>query len=544
MAWFGKRDAAVQAPVPVAESSVPKVSRNRLAKLGRSGARLFDAGASDRLTGSWGTMPLTADDVVRRNQRVLVARSREQAANNDHAKAFLRMCRQNIVGPRGVQMQSGAKLPDGSLDEAANEAIEAAWLDWSKAENCDVTGRMTFRQIQQSAIITSARDGEFFVQLVTGRDGGPWGFALNVIDPQRCPLDLDEVRLTDGRFIRHGIEFNRHGRPLAYYFTTVSAEETDYSYGGRAFVRIPADEIIHIFLSELIGQKRGLPWMSTALWRMQQQSQLEKAALVNAREGANKAGFFEWDEGFGPEAVDENGEAVELEIESEAGVYHELPAGARFKSYDPTYPSGEFAQFSKHNLRGIAAGLGVAYNNLASDLEGVNYSSIRQGTLDEREHWKDLQEWLIESLMFGIHSRWLKRSLLGGLIKVKGKPLPAVRIDEFSVVTWQPRRWDWIDPNADVKAAVTAKNNLLMSPSQIIRDRGQDPQTVWRTIARDIADMRSAGIPEEVIQLVVLQNGEANGQGNQAGAGSGGNAGSDSKAKKSGDGNAEDENDE
>jgi capsid protein len=29
-------------------------------------------------------------------------------------------------------------------------------------------------------------------------------------------------------------------------------------------------------------------------------------------------------------------------------------------------------------LRGIAAGNGVHYNNLAQDLEGVNYSSIRQ----------------------------------------------------------------------------------------------------------------------------------------------------------------------
>jgi len=275
-------------------------------------------------------------------------------------------------------------------------------------------------------------------------------------------------------------------------------------------------------MTDLIGQKRDLPWMSTALWRMQQLKELETAALVNAREGANKTGFFEGEEGYGPEAVEENGDAVELEIESEAGVYHELPAGARFKANDPTYPSGEFAQFSKHQLRGIAAGLGIAYNNLASDLEGVNYTSIRQGTLDEREHWKDLQEWVVESLLDGIFSRWLKRSLLAGLNKSKDKPLPAAKLANFAEVKWQPRRWDWIDPNADVKAAVLAKNNLLMSPSQIIRDRGQDPQTVWRDIARDIADMRAAGIPEEIIQFVVLQNSEGqNGSGNAAGQSAG-----------------------
>lgn len=527
MGWFGKREPQTRQEPRVVEapSNVPKVGKKRVQKLGRSvgaGKRLFDAGGSDRLTGSWSSTPLTADDVIRRNQRVLVARSREQAANNDHAKAFLRMVRQNIVGPRGIQMQSQAKDPDGSLDLEANAAIEAAWAEWSKAENCDVTGRLPLRQLQGLAVQTAARDGEFFVQVVTGRDAGPWGFALNVLDPQRCPLDLDEVSLPGGRFIRHGIEFNQFGRPTAYYFTTTGAEESDYSYGGRSFVRIPADQIIHCFISEMIGQKRGLPWMATALWRMHQLNQLENAALINAREGANKAGFLEWEEGFGPEAVDENGDPIEVEIESEAGVYHELPAGARFKEYNPTYPSGEFAVFSKHQLRGISAGLGVAYNNLASDLEGVNYSSIRQGTIDEREHWKDLQEWVVEALMAPIFSRWLKRSLLAGRIKSRGTPLPAAKLDKFSKVAWQPRRWDWIDPNADVKAAVLAKNNLLMSPSQIIRDRGQDPQTVWRDIARDIEDMRKAGIPEEIISAVVLQQAEgSNGSAKPAGKSAG-----------------------
>ncbi|MEI4262796.1 phage portal protein [Roseovarius sp. D0-M9] len=525
MGLFGKRKAQTRSEPVLVESSVPKVTKKSGGKLGRSGGtakRLFDAGASDRLTGNWSTTPLTADDVVRRNQRVLVARSREQAANNDHAKAFLRMARQNIIGPRGVQLQAQAKDPSGTLDRSANDAIERAWAEWSKAANCDVTGRLPLRQIQGLAVVTAARDGEFFVQIVTGRDAGPWGFALNVIDPQRCPVDMDEVSLPNGRFIRHGIEFNKFGRPTGYYFSTLKAEESDYTYGGRSFVRVPAGEIIHSFITDLVGQKRGLPWTATALWRMQQLNQLENAALVNAREGANKTGFFEWEEGYGPDAVDDEGNAVELEIESEAGVYHELPAGARFKSHDPNYPSGEFAGFSKHQLRGISAGLGVAYNNLASDLEGVNYSSIRQGTLDEREHWKDLQEWVVESLLSEIFARWIKRSLAAGQIKANGSPLPAAKVDKFSEVTWQPRRWDWIDPNADVKAAVLAKNNLLMSPSQIIRDRGQDPQTVWRDIARDIADMRAAGIPEDIINTVVLQNSEgSNGSGNAAGQGAG-----------------------
>src|SRR5690606_28131312 len=161
-------------------------------------------------------------------------------------------------------------------------------------------------------------------------------------------------------------------------------------------------------------------------------------------------GFIEYQDGFGPECDED--EAVEIDAEPLS--FHELPAGAKIAEWNPNYPNGEFAVFNKAMLRGAAAGMGVLYNNLAGDLEGVNFSSIRQGTLDERDHWKDLQQWLIETLMQEIFDEWLPRALLAGRIKVRGKSLPAERLDSYKEVTWQGRRWQWIDPRADVQAAV------------------------------------------------------------------------------------------
>lgn len=473
--------------------------RRKFSGLGRHLARMFDAGETSRLTKSWGTLPLTADDVVRRNQRVLVARSREQAANNDYARAFLRMARQNVVGPRGVQLQAQSKDLDGTLDQLANDAIEAAWAKWGKRRHCDVTTQQSWRSIQAAALTSAAKDGEFMILKIYGRDAGPWGFALQLLDPQRCPVDFDQVKLRHGRFIRHGIEFNKHGRPLAYYFTTTEAEDSDYSHGGQSYRRITADRLIHGFLPDIVGQKRGLPWMATGLWRAQMLGGFEKAALVNARVSASKGGFFEWEDGYGPEADEDD----EVYMDAEPGSFQELPAGVRFKEWNPQYPSGEFAPFHKSMLRGIASGWGVAYNNLANDLEGVNFSSIRQGKLDERDHWRDLQEWLIETLIEPVFEAWLPQALLSGKIVVSGKPLKPQHLEKYSDVSWQPRRWEWIDPRADMDAAERSKNNLLASPSQIIRDQGRDPQTVWREVARDIEAMRAAGIPEQYITTAI-----------------------------------------
>ncbi len=474
----------------------PRPKRHPLA---RAAKRLFDAGSSDRLTESWTTMPLAADDIIRRNQRVLVARSREQAANNDYARNFLRMCRQNIVGPRGVVLQAQAKDPSGQIDQPANDAIEKAFATWGKRDNADVTGQLSWRSIQNQCVNSAAKDGEFMVRKIFGPDSGPWGFSMQLLDPQRCPVDLDQDRLPGGQFIRHGIEFTRYGRPVAYYFSSTSPSAGAYQFHGRNFERVPADEIIHGFSPDIIGQKRGLPWMSTALWRLNMLGGFEKAALVNARAGANKMGFFTWDEGYGPEADEDE----EVFVDGEPGTWQELPAGVRPHEYNPQYPNGEFQPFHKSMLRGISSGFGVAYNNLANDLEGVNFSSIRQGTLDEREHWKDLQEWLIEVLIQPVFDEWLPHSLIRGRIRVAGKPLKPERIDKYRDVAWQPRRWQWIDPARDVKSAIDSKNAFLQSPGGIIREQGRDPDTVWREVSRDIESMRRSGIPEEYIHAAL-----------------------------------------
>lgn len=465
--------------------------------------RSFQAAQTDRLTASWSTEPLPADEIIRRHQRQLVARSREQCTNNDYAKGFLRRCRQNIVGSRGLILQAQSKDPSGRLDQVANDAIEAAFAEWSKPENCDIIGRRSWRAITASCVNTAAKDGEFMVRMITGRDAGPWGFALQTLDPQRCPVSLDEDKLPRGEFIRHGIRFNRYGRALGYYFTSTQAEAADdpygYHYGGAYYVFVPADEIIHGFVEEIEGQKRGIPWMATALWRLRMLNGFEEAALVNARVTAARMGFLEWDPEYGPEPEDDLDE--EIIIDAEAGTWRELPPGLKANHSNWSWPAGEQAVFSKSMLRGASTGLGVMYNSWTNDLEGVNFSSIRSGVLDERENWKDLQEWLIETLAERVFQGWLPRALLTGRIKLpNGATLPAAKLDKFRQVQWQARRWQWVDPSKDVKAAIDSKNNIISSPGELIREKGRDPTTVWREFARDIEEMKAAGIPDEFIK--------------------------------------------
>lgn len=487
---------------PVEAEAAPAEAPRRKFFGSRSLAQMFKASVTSNSTDAWGATPVSPDVFISQRQPVLVARSREQWSNNDYVRAFIRLCRQNIVGPQGITLQSKARKVRGKgYDKDANDAIEAAWAAWGKPGNCEVTGKLSWRAIQNLVVETCARDGEFIARKIYGADAGPFGFALQLLDPQRLSVKYENYQHGgNGNFVRQGIEFNRYGKPAAYHFT--STDEWDayyYSINGKGFVRIPADQIIHGYAQEMVGQRRGLPWTSTSLFRLHHLQGFEDAAVQNARAGASKMGFFQYRDGFGPTPDDPD---QPIQIDAEPLSFHELPEGAEFVDFNPQYPSGEFALFSKAMLRGAAAGMGVLYNNMASDLEGVNFSSIRQGTLDERERWKELQQWLIEALAEPVFDEWLKLQLLAGRIKTKnGRPLPADKIDTYRCVSWQARRWAWIDPRADVDSAIKSIRAGLTSPSQVIREQGRDPETVFTEIAEDLQQMKAAGISEDAIAM-------------------------------------------
>lgn len=444
--------------------------------------RSYAAAKINRLTQGWASPVTTADAELRPTLRTLRARSRELSRNNDYAKKFLRMCKVNVVGPKGIRLQNKAKDPDGRLDKRANDMIEEAWDQWSRKGNCTVCGKMSWLDAQNLFIETIARDGEVLVRKVRGFDN-KHRFAVQFVEADH----LDEghnIFLDGGNEIRMGVEVNSWDRPVAYHF--LAAHPGDYAFGsarslGRNYVRFPASEIIHSYLVERSKQTRGVPWMHTAMTRMNMVGEYEEAELVAARVGASKMGFYERDAmsaGMIPfDAKDQKGNLL---TEVEPGMLEELPPGYKFTPFTPDHPSGNYGMFVKATLRGIASGLGVSYNSLACDLEGVNYSSIRSGVIEERDVWRQLQSWMIESLHADVFSAWLEMALL-----TQSVPLPYAKYDKFNSARWRPRGWQWVDPEKDINASITAVDKGLGTRSSVVAEQGEDLEDVFEQLAEE-----------------------------------------------------------
>jgi lambda family phage portal protein len=449
---------------------------------------LLQAAQAGRLEGSWQTWPTTPDAVIFQDWTRLLARSREQCQNNDHARKFVQLVRENVAGPNGFQLNAQIKDPNGKTDLPACKAIEEAYELWSKKGNFDVTGSLSRSDAERLAAGSWAQDGEFIAVFRIGKDAGPYGFAVQLMDPMLLhPMHFEP--LNNGNHIRHGIEMNKYGRPVAYWFKKQEEMQIGYTMGsGTDYEVVPASNVIHCFVPELVGQKRGLPQTRTALWRMNMLKGFEDAAVVNARVGASKMAFYRDPDGD-PDDADDLAEA-------EPGTFGNL-GNKELVAWDPAFPNGEFDPFVKSCLRSISSGLGVSYNNLASDLTGVNFSSIRQGALDEREVWKGIQQWMISAFSVPVYEKWLEWALLADKITINGKPLKFERLEKYKAVSFQGRRWAWIDPSADVAAAEKLLALKLRSRTSIIREMGNDFEDTMQEISRDDDTMDKLGIVPE-----------------------------------------------
>lgn len=447
---------------------------------------ITQAAQTGRLESSWSTFPTTADSVVYQDWMATVARSRKAADDYDHFRKFVQLVRDNVAGPRGFNLNAQIRDPIGTMDTLASSAIEGAYETFSKRGNFDVTGTLCRSDAERLALSTWATDGEVIVIVRRGNQY-PHGIAFQFVDAVRLEPTHYE-KLSNGNYVRHGIEMDADNRPVAYHFRDYDEQQVGYiSHSGSKYTRIPAESVIHWFIPEKIGQKRGLPPGRTALWRMRMLSGFEDAAITNARIGAAKMGFFR-----NPDA-DEN-DSDPLEMDAEPGVFEDI-GNREFKEWTPQFPETSIESFSKSILRSIGAGLTTSYHNIANDLTSVNFSSIRQGALDEREVWKGIQESFVAGVVLPMFERWLEVALLKQIITVPTskegpKPLKFDRLEKYKAVTFTGRRWPWIDPASEQSANEKAVAQGFKSRSEVIRETSnRDPEDVWDEIERENAEL-------------------------------------------------------
>ena len=444
----------------------------QLFKRPKSKASAWDAaGAGKRLT-YWQPENSAINSLLGNHLETLRSRARDMVRKNPYASNIIETLVSNAVGT-GIKPQSKAKNAE------FRKAVQALWLRWS--DEADSHGVHDFYGLQASICRSMIEGGECFVRFRVRRaeDGLSVPLQLQVLESEHLDTSVNRI-LTTGNMVRNGIEFNKLGQREAYYLFREHPGEKLLVSNGES-VRIPATEVLHIYKPLRPGQIRGEPWLSRVLLKLYELDQYDDAELVRKKTAAMFAGFITRLDPeanmMGEGAANEQGMAL---AGLEPGTMQLLEPGEDVKFSNPSDVGANYEAFMRQQLRAIAVGMGITYEQLTGDLTNVNYSSIRAGLIEFRRRCATLQHHvMVFQFCRPVWNRWIELALLSGALPSQDKDA------SIKDVKWIPQGFDWVDPLKDQQAQQMAVRNGFKSRSEVISELGYDAEEIDQEIAAD-----------------------------------------------------------
>ena len=428
------------------------------------------------------------------------SRSRDMAKNSPLYARYIQLMRENVVGDgfrfKALPFADAAKPEE--IDRDAARFLEYHWWRWSRNPLFVDTGRrQNLTQLLALAVENWTRDGEAFMLLDLSAQN-PYGISLRLIRSD-CVDETVNMEIDENTVVRGGIEFKRDTTaPVAYYFNGQRADGFgDILYRGKTRLRIPAQFVIHLFEHHDAGQIRGVPLGYSALVPLKMLDEYTKAELTAARFEACTMAVMEspYFDGQAQYTIKDGQRKKAMEIVKN-GEFLTLPPGYKMNAYTPAHPNRGWVDFSRNLQRLISTGLGVDYAELTGNGDGTISAVARQSMIRTREMYKDRQRTVAALVLNRLFYAWLHSFLR---LSASGDYTE----DDFRRLgdhEFQGRRWGWIEPTAEVDAAVVAVAHGWRTDAEVAAEYGND-------IDDNITEARRIALPKLEAGLVTVGNG-------------------------------------
>lgn len=421
----------------------------------------WDSAGYGRRLKYWNPGDSSINSLLHGQLAVLRNRSRDVVRKNPFAANILDTIVANCIG-------TGIKPQGKTADSATKKRLQTLWLNWT--DEADFAGVSDFYGLQATVLRAVVEAGECFVKFCITRNNKTVPLQLQVLESEHLDGSKDHI-LPNGNVVKSGIEFNKSGKRTAYHLFKEHPGDGNCSES----VRVQASEILHIYKVLRPGQIRGEPWLSRVLLKLYELDQYDDAELVRKKTAAMFAGFVTRAD---PEdnVLIEPGEPGNF-AGLEPGTMQFLDPGEDVKFTSPSDVGGNYEAFMRQQLRSIAVGVGLTYEQLTSDLTEVNYSSIRAGLIEFRRKAAQIQHHLmVFQFCRPVWNRWIELAQIAGIL---GDSV------DFANVKWVPQGWDWVDPLKDQEAQKMAVRNGFKSRSEVVSEYGYDAEEIDDEIKKD-----------------------------------------------------------
>lgn len=446
-------------------------------EIGRQGRRL--AGIPDTT--------IAINSLISRYGRSVVARSRYLCANNPYASSAKEVF---------VSAFAGEGIKPSSLNETASDKkkVQELWKDWT--EQADFDGLTDFYGLQGLIAAEVFEAGEVFVHIRP--DSTPLdeqetpSLKLRVLPSEMLPFWHNSS--WGQNHIEMGVEFDPDGKRVAYWFLRKNPGDLLFAFFGNlpaGQVRIPAEEVLHLFRPIRAGQIRGVPHTLASLVTLAMLDLYDDAELERKRTAALFAAFVtkdaSLDDGDDPLGRPVAGNKLDIgapldSVAMEPGAVIDLRPGEQVTFASPADVGNSYEAFQYRNLLRAMAGMGVPYMAGTGDLRQANYGSIRAGLVEFRRRIGAMQKHImIHQLCRPVWNMFLDRSALQGLLPWSADEYLKKRADHRRV-KWLAPKWDWVDPLKDQQAEKLAVDNGFKSRDDTIEEEGYDAAEVDQRI--------------------------------------------------------------
>jgi lambda family phage portal protein len=447
----------------------------------------YDSGGIDRLNSGWTPVNATAQQTDQGQRDIIRARARDLERNSDIAEAIIGPMERNVVGI-GIRVQAKVlKSDEKTEDDKLNQQIEDLWDEWRRARNCDVTGQQSFYEMQKMAIRRILVDGGIMFQKVY-TNSGPVPFSLQAREVDELDVSLNNLPGAGGNRIVGGIELDQYNKPVAYHLKKFTP---DGFWTGKS-ERIEAQRIIYLWDKKRPTQIREMSQLSKTLPRVRDVNEFVEAISVKERILACLSVFITKNTPIGL------GRNVKIDQQSgyqqktiSPGMIQELQPGETIQAVNPSGQSSNAKDFISTQQRLAGSGQGLSYEAVSRDMSQVNYSSARQGLLEDQRTYLMWQQFLIEHFCYEVYTEFIISAVLAGKLNIpdfwKNK-------SRYLKHEWIAPGWSWIDPLKEVKANETALSTGQDTLARICAERGMDWRDVLKQRAKEVQMAKELGI--------------------------------------------------
>jgi len=404
------------------------------------------------------------------------ARSTYEPRQNGMVLGIINTHIDDIVGPDGPALQV---ISD---DDKYNTALEDTWRDWFYAptHKPNVSGT----SLLKSWVRGPWKTGEFLAQLITLPNAdGPISLRIR---PQHPRWLSTPMGMTGDPNVFMGIRFDGLGRPATYYIQKPQSLPTQLATFDQ-FDQVPAEDIIHEFISEEEDQARGIPWLNTALQPSADLRDYDAQVMDAARLMADQSTLLYCEN---PEVIWE----VPENSTYERRTIRMSPPGWKPFVLPASQPPVQYPDYRGERMRELGRPVGMPLLMIRLDSSGHNYSSARLDTQSYARAVAGIQNWISGTeKSYGTLNRLVDEIAKEGRFSV-----PGLRNRPKKVVY----KWTWpTRPHVDRLKEASADDKKLTNGSATMTDvlatDGKTIESHYMTLAREKKLKEKAGLVDE-----------------------------------------------